>query len=147
MKHLVQIMTMTGLLALGSTAYAAELTITVTNIQTPEGKLYIRIYDSGKKWLSQEENAAHTTEVIPLSVVGDAKEITATFELPEGKYAVTAIHDKNSNGILDKNWMGMPTEPSGNSSTTENKKGPPSFEESTFEVTGNTQKTLPLISY
>ena len=101
MKHLVQIMTMTGLLALGSTAYAAELTITVTNIQTPEGKLYIRIYDSGKKWLSQEENAAHTTEVIPLSVVGDAKEITATFELSEGKYAVTAIHDKNSNGKTD----------------------------------------------
>ena len=33
--------------------------------------------------------------------------------LPAGQYAVVVLHDRNNSGKMDKNFMGMPTEPVG----------------------------------
>lgn len=147
MKHLFHIMGMAALLGITSITSAAELTVTVTNIQKAEGSLYIRIYDASSKWLSQDAEGPRATEVIALADVEDTKNITKTFNLPEGKYAATVTHDVNDNGILDKNWMGIPTEPVGETGKGEEKSGPPAFEDCAFEMTDNTQKSIKLTSY
>ena len=48
--------------------------------------------------------------------------------LPEGEYAVSVFHDLNSNGKLDSNAVGMPTEPYGFSNNAAGNFGPPSFD-------------------
>ncbi len=147
MKHLAQIIGMAALLGISSITSAAELTLTVTNIQKVEGSLYIRIYDTSSKWLSQDKDGPRATQVVDLTSLKDAKDITKTIELPEGTYAATVIHDVNNNGVLDKNWMGMPTEPTGETGKGEEKKGPPAFADCAFEIIGSTQKTIRLINY
>jgi len=147
MKHLAKIIGMAALLGISSITSAAELNLTVTNIQKAEGSLYIRIYDTSSKWLSQDKDGPRATQVVDLTSLKDAKDITKTIELPVGTYAATVIHDVNNNGILDKNWMGMPTEPTGETGKGEEKKGPPAFADCTFEITGSTQKTIRLINY
>lgn len=116
---------------------AAELTLTVSNIKQTTGSLYIRIYGTDSEWLSQKENGAKAVEVIDLATVdltNGSAEITRRFQLPEGTYAATAIHDVNNNGKLDTDWRGVPSEPSGNSGIDESRSGPPKFETSKFEL-------------
>jgi len=51
-----------------------------------------------------------------------------------GVYAICIFHDENSNGKLDTNWMGIPTEGYGFSNNAKAFMGPPSFEDAKFEL-------------
>lgn len=55
------------------------------------------------------------------------------------KLAVSAHHDKNTNDKLDKNPLGIPTEPYGFSQNPKRGFGPPSFEEALFEYPSQTE--------
>lgn len=52
-----------------------------------------------------------------------------------GIYAIALYHDVNSNLNLDKNWLGIPSEPIGISNNPKSRLGPPKFNESAFTVT------------
>jgi uncharacterized protein (DUF2141 family) len=54
--------------------------------------------------------------------------------LPEGEYAVSLFVDENSNGKMDKNAIGIPTEAYGFSNDASGNFGPPSFEQAKFVV-------------
>ena len=60
------------------------------------------------------------------------------FVLPNGVYAVAAIHDENGNELLDKNIFGMPTEGYALSGGAKR----PDFEKSKFVVNGDTKIAL-----
>jgi uncharacterized protein (DUF2141 family) len=49
-----------------------------------------------------------------------------------GTYAVSVLHDVNSNGDLDTNFLGIPKEPLGFSNGAKPKMGPPSFDAAKF---------------
>lgn len=123
-----------------SAVKAAELTITVSNIKQATGNLTIRIYGTDSEWLSQKEDGSKAAEVVDLAAIelsaNGTAEITRTFQLPEGTYAASAIHDVNNNGKLDTDWRGVPKEPTGNSGFGERRDGPPKFETSKFELGG-----------
>jgi uncharacterized protein (DUF2141 family) len=48
-------------------------------------------------------------------------------DLPPGEYAAVAFQDVNGNGILDKNFLGIPKEPFGFSNGARGSAGPPKF--------------------
>jgi uncharacterized protein (DUF2141 family) len=130
---------------------AAELTITVSGIMQAKGNLYIRVYASDSQWLSQDEDGPLATEVIDLEALdfsaNNTGEITRAFQLPEGTYAATAIHDSNKNGKLDSDWRGVPKEPTGTTGAGK-KEGPPKFSESEFELSSQgSAKTIRLSQY
>jgi uncharacterized protein (DUF2141 family) len=50
-------------------------------------------------------------------------------DVEPGHYAVAALHDENGNGVLDKNWLGMPNEGSGFSRDATGSWGPPDFDD------------------
>ncbi|MDA3887089.1 MAG: DUF2141 domain-containing protein [Candidatus Delongbacteria bacterium] len=54
--------------------------------------------------------------------------------LTSGIYAITILHDENSNEELDKTWYGKPTEGFGISNNVKTRFGPPSYEESTVRI-------------
>ena len=58
---------------------------------------------------------------------------TLVFENVEpGLYAISVFHDKDSDGKLDTNFIGIPSEPVGVSNNPKARMGPPRFEDAKF---------------
>lgn len=55
-------------------------------------------------------------------------------EAPPKSLAISAYHDQNDNGQLDKSLIGMPTEPYGFSNNPKRGYGPPTFEQAVVEA-------------
>ena len=130
----------TILMFLVSTVYAQTGTIAVkvTQIDVKEGgKVKIGIYDSkGFPVVGKELNG------IILKVTGTS--ITHVFKnIPVSKYAIAVFQDENSNGKLDTDLFGAPTEPYGFSKNEYGMFGPPDFEDVSFYVKEN--KSISLI--
>jgi uncharacterized protein (DUF2141 family) len=53
-----------------------------------------------------------------------------------GDYAVSVFHDQNSNGKLDRNFMGMPKEGVGASNDAAGHFGPPKSDDARFSYKG-----------
>ncbi len=100
-----------------------ELTVVIENIKKLEGKMGIRLTNPSNKTVSATE----------VEVTG--KTLSYTFEnLKGGKYAVQVMHDANSNGELDVNFFGIPTEAYGFSNNAMGSFGPPKLEDQLFEL-------------
>ena len=54
--------------------------------------------------------------------------------LASGRYAISAIHDENTNGEFDRNWLGIPLEGYGFSNNAMGTFGPPDFEHAAIEI-------------
>lgn len=61
--------------------------------------------------------------------------------LAPGTYALSVIHDENSNGRLDR-MMAIPREGFGFSRNPRIRMGPPRYEDVRFEIGGRTQQTV-----
>ena len=57
-----------------------------------------------------------------------------------GEYAISAFHDANANGKLDKNFIGIPVEGFCASRDARARFGPPSFDDARFEYRGGVVK-------
>jgi uncharacterized protein (DUF2141 family) len=82
-----------------------KLYITVTDIKS-KGTVYIAIYDKpdcfGKPHKAYRKLATHS----------DGGVVTTTADnLPSGSYSVAVYQDLNNNKKVDKNVLGIPTEP------------------------------------
>jgi uncharacterized protein (DUF2141 family) len=54
----------------------------------------------------------------------------------DGTYAISVVHDENSNGKMDSNFMGMPREGVGASNNARGHFGPPKFSAAAFQLSG-----------
>ena len=105
-----------------------KLMVTVENIRSDKGILKICVFDNPGDFMS---NAAECAELTDFT----KPEHAHTFTLDTGSLvAVVAYHDKNANGKLDRNFLGIPSEPYGFSNNPSTLFGPPSFERASFEV-------------
>ena len=59
-------------------------------------------------------------------------------DLPPGTYALAVIHDENTDGKLDTNWLGIPKEGYGFSNGAKGVLGAPSFSAASFFYDGGT---------
>jgi uncharacterized protein (DUF2141 family) len=112
-------------------AQAADLTILVNNVQQDAGQVMLGLFTSAEGF----------PKTISQSTLTQAKERSATGQvrlvikgLAPGQYAATAFHDLDSNGKLNVNLMGMPTEPYGFSNNARGNFGPPAFKDATVTV-------------
>jgi uncharacterized protein (DUF2141 family) len=81
----------------------------------------VAVYDSRDKFLSGEVVTKDVFQVKDKVQVGSVR-------LPFGAYGIVVLHDVNSNGKLDKKFLGIPDEPVGFSNDAKIRFGPPSFE-------------------
>ena len=65
-------------------------------------------------------------------------------DAPPGRYGVSVMHDRNANGKLDSNIVGIPTEPYGAIRHARGRMGPPAFEDAAVDVQGDTALTIHL---
>ncbi|ELR68306.1 hypothetical protein C900_00533 [Fulvivirga imtechensis AK7] len=114
------------------------LHITIENIKAPEGQLIVALFNSKESYLQDD----FRSQII--EVTGVTKDVI--FEnLPSGYYSVSIIYDKNKNGILDKNFFGIPREGFGFSRKSLGAFGPPSYDDTKIKVDVGTESiTIPL---
>lgn len=124
----------TGLFCLSATAH--ELGIKVEGFTSTEGYLYVALHKDAETWMTDKQ----PLQGQKLLVSGKTMQLVFK-DLPDGDYGVTLYQDKNDNGKIDKNVLGIPTEPYGFSKNG-GSFGPPAFENSTIKVTSDAQTTI-----
>lgn len=136
MKHSILILLLGILTSSFYTPSTISLTVNVNGFSSSEGKAHIAIYRT-----SDDFPAAKGQYKGQIVAINDKKIATATFsDLPKATYAVAVFHDKNKNGVMDKNLVGVPTEKYGFSNNARETFSAPSFESASVKVDG--QKTI-----
>lgn len=106
-----------------------SIEVKISNIREIKGDILVAIFSNENDFL---EKAVQSK-----SIKASAKIVTIKFEnLPHGDYAVSIIHDENSNGELDKNVVGIPKEGFGFGNNAMGTFGPPSFEKAKVQLKG-----------
>ena len=104
-----------------------QLTIKVENIEELKGDIRIGIFNSNEKFLKQ----GHSFNEYKIAVT-DTTETIIIDDLPKGEYAFIMYHDKNDDGKMNRNLIGIPKEPFGFSNNVRPKFSKPTFEECKF---------------
>lgn len=121
---------------LASSASAATLTVEVQQVVAP-GDLLVAVYDQSGQWLKQPLRGLRQPAVAGTMTV-------QVPDLPDGDYAISLFIDRNANGQLDSNAVGIPTEPYGFSNDAAGNFGPPAFDKARFSVKGDTRAVIHL---
>lgn len=107
-------------------AQEAVLTVRVAGMARDEGSVRIALFDRAETFT---EEPLHAVVVVPRD--GGAEWSVA---VPFGTYAVAVVHDRDGNGKLNTNILGMPREKYGFSNDARGTFGPPSFDDASFSV-------------
>ena len=119
--------------AIGQGRASLNVAVQAKNNQQ-KGKVVVLLFKQSKGF-PKEVGKAYKTKTIE----NFPKVSSVNFDdLPFGKYAVAIFWDKNRNGIIDSNFIGMPKESIGASNM--KKLGRPSFSKSAFQVNQSEQK-------
>jgi len=65
-------------------------------------------------------------------------------DVPKGEYAVSVYHDENSNGVMDKNMFGIPSEDYASSNNAKGVMGPPKYADAKFKINTNSKIKITL---
>jgi uncharacterized protein (DUF2141 family) len=127
------------------TTGTANLTVRVTGTRNAKGKIRVALFRDGKGFPNDASLAVHTqaADIDPQTL--SAQVVFA--DLPTGVYAVSAFHDENMNEKLDKNFVGVPKEGYGASNNPKKKMGPPTFDETKFELGASDQSVEIKLTY
>lgn len=116
--------------AASAVASAGELTVEVSGVAQAKGDILVAVFDQKGQWLRRAK--------LSQKVVAAEGKVSVVFEnLPEGEYALSAIHDVNANGRLDSNAIGIPNEPYGFSNDAAGSFGPPSYDDAKISIDQN----------
>lgn len=115
----------------GPLSATASVTVVVSGLVSTESVVKLNFYNDPKKFLK------HGQQTFRLEVKPNGKnEISVPVELAKGEWAVALTQDTNNNGRLDKNMLGIPTEPFAFSNNVRPHFSAPNFEECKFTVDG-----------
>ncbi|PKB17862.1 DUF2141 domain-containing protein [Flavobacterium sp. 5] len=108
-------------------AQNVNLTVSVSGLKNDTGTLKVSLYNSDGTFLKSTYK----------SIASEIKnnKATVTFVgIPKGEYGISAYQDENSNGKLDKNMMGIPSEDYACSNNAKGFMGPPRYTDAKFDI-------------
>lgn len=108
-------------------AQAAKLDIRFLIKEEVKGNLYFGIYDSEQAFMKTPQ--AKYKQII---AVDKSEMVVSIPDLPPGTYAISCFQDVNDNHKLDKNMVGIPSEPYGFSNNARPSFRAPNWGECTF---------------
>jgi uncharacterized protein (DUF2141 family) len=114
---------------------AVEVRVEVATLRNSNGHVLCTLFDS-------EDAYRQLHPTLQLTVEATRPVTTCVFhEVTPGIYMISAIHDENDNGKLDKNFLGMPKEGYGVSNNHTYATKGPVFKESAVEI-GDRRKAI-----
>ena len=100
--------------------HAADLVIHVDNVKSAAGQVMVALYDNADGFLKHPVRAEKAK--------ADKTGTTLVFhDVAPGDYGFAVFQDTNDNGRMDRNLMGIPTEPIAFSNNAQGRMGPPDF--------------------
>lgn len=115
---------------------ASNITIEVFGIKKPQGILNCRLFTKASNFPDGEG-------ILTVRMPIEGTRTYCSFPNVEpGTYAVAVFHDENSNGNLDKNFVGVPSEGYGVSNNKTYALSAPKWDESIFTIAASESKTL-----
>jgi uncharacterized protein (DUF2141 family) len=123
---------------LSGRAYADQITIDVRvdNVRPDQGMVRVAMYDEGA-WLGEPVAAEQ--------IASSGASVTLRLQAPtSGRYGLAAYQDVNNDGRLNRNLIGMPSEPMAFSNDAAMNFGPPRFADAALDVGAASQAVLTL---
>ena len=134
MKLLTAFVLPLGALLLGAAAPAADtqsVTVRVSALASTSSMVKLYFYNTRAGFLKSGQWA------FSRAVKPEGKsEIALSIDLPRGEWAVSLTQDMNNNNKIDKNFLGIPTEPYAFSNNVRPTVAAPDFNECKFLVDG-----------
>ncbi len=107
--------------------------VRINGIKTQNGQVLLSLFRSPEGFPTHPEKAFRWGKAKVT-----ASSIIISFNgLPPGTYAIAAVHDENSNDVMDTDWLGLPKESYGVSNNVTSTLAPPKFDEAKFNFTGS----------
>jgi len=104
-----------------------DIKVEVKNAKNDDGKMFFALYDNEDDFLKKEIKGG-------IEVITNKTSIITFKNVPTGVYAVSVFHDKNDNGEMDTNGLGIPTENFGCSNDAKGFMGPPKWKNAKFDL-------------
>lgn len=121
------------------------LTVLITGARSARGKMIVWLFKDAQGFPND------TSKILRQQSVGidpNTRSAQVTFkDLPQGTFAVTVLHDENSNGKMDKNFFGIPKEGYGASNNPKKKMRAPKFDEAKFSLNASEQTIKITLNY
>jgi len=106
----------------------AKLVLRVEGLSNSDGQLLIGLYDAEDGYKTDQELIGKTVKV-------DDTAVEVVFDnLLVGRYAFKVFHDENSDGELNTNFMGIPSESYGFSNNASDPFSAPEWKETRFSL-------------
>jgi len=112
-----------------------KLNIEIENIEN-KGTIYMAIYDNSISFDQDNKNKGINKKRWVKSIVEavNSKSFDKSIELKKGVYAISLFVDSNKNKVIDKNFIGVPTEQYGFSNDAIGFLSSPSFKDASFNL-------------
>jgi uncharacterized protein (DUF2141 family) len=111
-----------------------SIEVIIENLDCNDGTVLSQLFYSGYNSSADFPTLSEKAYRKNSSIIRN-KQVRLVYEsVPYGSYAVTVHHDINNNGKMDRNILGMPTEPFGLSNNPRLMFSLPSFDDCKFEL-------------
>ena len=117
--------------------------VNVVGLHSNSGEVNCALYSSADGFPDVSAKAATTTT----SKITNKEAVCEFSAVTPGDYAISVYQDENSNGKLDRNFMGMPKEGVGASNDAKGSFGPPKFSDARFSYKGGPQELTIHLQY
>jgi len=104
-----------------------NLTVSISGLKSNTGLVQVGLFNSEGKFLKSAYKG------ISSEIKSNAATVTF-MNIPKGEYAISVYHDKNKNGKLDTNFMGIPSEDFACSNNAKGFMGPPKYQDAKFDL-------------
>ncbi|TBN03636.1 DUF2141 domain-containing protein [Hyunsoonleella flava] len=130
MQHLIKIICafiISTSFAMAQEATGNDVTVTVSDLESNDGKVYISLYNTKDSFLGRGFKSTFST------IENNSCEVVFK-NIPNGTYAVSLYHDENDNNKMDTGMFGIPKEDYGCSNNAKGFMGPPKWEDAKFTI-------------
>lgn len=108
-----------------------SLSLRLSGFHSAEGQVLVAVFRGESGFPGKPGQAVKTA----VTTIANGRARLEFEGLAPGEYAVSVVHDENSNDTLDTNWVGMPKEGIGMSNNAKGRMGPPKYRDAKFTIT------------
>lgn len=145
-KRLAALMMMGTAVSLGAQSTPAStslIRISIGGLRSDKGQVVCALFSSAADFPKNPVKAVATTK----SNISHGQAVCEFSGTVPGRYAISTFHDENSNGKLDRNFIGIPREGVGASNNAIGHFGPPKFDDAAFLYSGGVLDLKITITY
>jgi uncharacterized protein (DUF2141 family) len=102
--------------------------VDISGLRNDKGQVLCALFSSAEAFPKKADKAL----VRLTAKIAERQAVCDFTGVARGTYAVSVVHDENSNGKLDTNFIGMPREGVGASNDAKGHMGPPKFSAASF---------------